>query len=100
MSYFGGKSNDVPMDIIETRDNGYVFTGIDETGSKKGKVYLTKINEDGITEWSKKFESERKDLGVSVVECPDSSLIVLINTGAFTGKIANSSEYLDTQRTP
>ena len=99
VSYFGGRSNDVPMDIIETSDNGYVFTGIDETGSKAGKVYLTKINEDGITEWSKKFESERKDAGMSVVECPDSSLIILINTGAFTGKVANSSEYLDPHRT-
>ena len=92
-SYFGGISNDYSSSIIETLDHGYVLTGVDEGGASKGDVYFYKLKEDGTKEWGHVYQSTTKDMGMDVIQCSDSSYLIIVNSDTFHGKLANASEY-------
>ena len=97
-AYFGGASNDYASSVVETLDHGYAITGVDEGGASKGDAYLYKVDEYGVKQWGKTFQTTTKDMGMDVIQCPDSSYFVLLNTETFHGKIANASEYRGSER--
>ena len=98
-SYFGGKKNDYSSGLIETKDKGYLLTGINRAEGDRGAAYLIKVNNDGVKEWEQFYNTANKDMGMDVIQCADSSFMVLVNVNTFVGKSANSSEYLSTEAT-
>ncbi len=94
VSYFGGYHNDLAYSLKESKDGGYLITGIDRSYGTLGAVFLVKTNASGVQEWSKYYDTANKDIGMDVAECSDSSFMILATTSTFIGLIANSSEYL------
>lgn len=93
-SYFGGKKNDYSGGLIETKDKGFVITGINRAEGSRGAAYLIKVNKDGVKEWEHFYDEPYKDMGMDVVQCEDSGFIMIANINTFKDKSANSSEYL------
>ena len=98
-SYFGGTSDDYSSGLIETKDNGILVTGINRAEGKEGAAFLMKVDENGVKKWINYYNTSHKDMGMDVVECPDSTLLLLVNSNTFTGKSAVSSEYLSSEAT-
>lgn len=98
-TYLGGLSNDYPTNIIETCDKGYVMTGVIEAFGTLGSAFLYKLNENGTIAWQKYYDTNEKDMGMDVVQCPDSSFLILANKAAFHGLMANSNEYKSSEPT-
>lgn len=94
MKYYGDKEDDHASKIIETADHGFLITGTNRSKGKLGAAFLIKTDLNGNIEWKRFYDTENKDIGMSVIFSSDSTLFVLINSNSFVGKIANSSEYL------
>ena len=93
VAYFGGTASDFTYGLEETMDGGYLITGINRSEGPLGATFLIKLDSGGVKQWEQYYDTGIKDIGKDVVEGPDSSLYLLINTGSYLGKIANSSEY-------
>jgi hypothetical protein len=92
-SSYSGTSSDFTFGAEETNDGGYLVTGINRGEGILGSAFLIKLNSGGVKEWVHHYDTSIKDIGRDIVEGSDLSLYLLINTGSFNSKIANSSEY-------
>jgi len=95
-AYFSGIESDYTSSAFETADGGVLITGMHQAEGVFGTAFLIKLNSGGVKQWERYFDTNLKDIGKDVVEGSDLSLYLLLNTGAFVGKIANSSEYKTT----
>jgi hypothetical protein len=93
IAYLGDWHNDYVYSVKETRDNGYLITGINRAQGVLGAAFLAKTDQNGVLLWQQFYETPTKDIGMDVVECTDGSLLILATTSSFINKIANSSEY-------
>ncbi|MBI2279767.1 MAG: T9SS type A sorting domain-containing protein [Bacteroidetes bacterium] len=93
-SYFGGNDDDYIFNTIETFDKGFLITGLNRAAGVSGATFLIKINKDGVKEWEKFYDTNNNDIGMDVIECSDSSILLLVNTSSFADKIAHVSEYI------
>ena len=98
-SYFGGTSNDYSAGIIETKDSGVLITGLNRAEGNLGSGFLMKVDKNGVKEWEQFYNTSYKDMAMDVVQCPDSSFLLLVNSNTFIGKSAVSSEYLSSETT-
>lgn len=98
-SYFGGKSGDFTAGILETNDKGLLITGNDMAAGSYGAAFLIKVDQNGVKKWSQYYNTNFKDMSMDVVECPDSTFLLLVNSNTFVGKSALSSEYLSPKAT-
>jgi hypothetical protein len=80
---YGGTKNDLPSNIITTRDGGYLMTGA--TRSANGDVtenhgdydlWLLKINADGSIKWQKTYGGSASDAGAVILETFDGGYII------------------------
>jgi hypothetical protein len=94
VSYFGYGHNDYVYSVKESADGGYVITGINRAYGTMGAIFLIKTDSNGVLLWQKFYDTNDKDIGMDVVECADSSFMILATTSSFFGKISNSSEYI------
>jgi len=92
-SYFGDEHDDHVFSVLETADYGYLITGTNRAQGKEGAVFLIKTDINGVLEWQNFYDTPTKDVGMDVVECDDSSILILAAANSFVGKIASSSEY-------
>ncbi|VVB62268.1 Uncharacterised protein [uncultured archaeon] len=80
---YGTKGYDWGYDIIETSDNGFIFTGGTDTsitGTHILDIGLIKVNKDGVLQWEKFFNKppveKRWDEGYGVIQTVDGGYII------------------------
>ena len=93
-SYFSGSSDNVGFGLIQTKDNGFLTVGYDRSEGDLGACSMIKLNEFGVLEWEKFYDTPNKDIAMDVIELHDGTIFLLANTSSFEGKITNSSDYL------
>lgn len=68
----GGKGPDRGVSVQQTRDNGYIVTGVTSSfGSGEEDIYLVRLNSEGDTLWTRTYGGLNSDNGWSVVESSD-----------------------------
>lgn len=76
--YFGGNSDDIGQDIIQTQDWGFAATGFSQSFGADGDydVYVIRTDVDGKLIWSKIYDEGFIEHGYSIIETPDKGLVV------------------------
>lgn len=85
MTHYGSPQDDIGHSILQSRDGSYVILG--QTTRNEGQlidILLSRNDSVGVPVWQKTFGGNAVDIGKSIVELPDSSLV-------FTG-YSNSSD--------
>ena len=82
---FGGNGNDIPVDIIRTKDKGYLIAANSNSTPSSYKksenfggndYYIIKLNEKGEILWEKTFGGSFDDQIKSVIETKDGFILV------------------------
>ena len=74
---FGGTVDDMPYQVRQTSDGGYVFTGYTNSfGAGAQDVMLGKVNSSGVLQWIKTYGGTGMDQGQSVQQTSDGGYIV------------------------
>jgi hypothetical protein len=99
---FGGTSDDEPLSMQQTSDNGYIVAGItksyngDVTENKtSGDYWVTKISSSGGLEWQKCLGGNAPDEAYSIRQTFDGNYIVAGNTYASDGDITLNHGHSD-----
>lgn len=73
---FGSDQDDKGMDIIQTMDSQYVAVGYTNGYNvSQTDILVAKTNKLGVPIWQKTFGGISADIGKSIIELPDSSLV-------------------------
>jgi hypothetical protein len=83
-SFFGGAVQDIGNDIVQARDSSLIVVG--NTGSfhsVQTDIYLAKVNSKLHAKWQKNIGGNLTDVGKSVVELKDSSIVIAGYTSSF-----------------
>ncbi len=84
ISFFGGASQDIGYDIIQSKDSNLIVVG--STGSfysVQTDIYLARVNQALHAKWQKNIGGNQTDVGKSVVELKDSSIVIAGYTSSF-----------------
>lgn len=80
---YGGSDNDYSFSIVQTSDNGYVFTGGssssdgDLTYNYGGSdIWVVKLNPTGVIVWQKSVGGPFEDIGWNVIETTTGDIVV------------------------
>lgn len=74
---YGGTKDDSGSSIRQTSDYGYIIAGTTESSGAGGSdVWLLKVSEGGILEWSKTLGDRYSDRGYDVLELKDGYLVL------------------------
>ncbi len=74
---FGGEADDVGYSIKQTLDSGYIVTGQTTSfGSTSTDIYIAKTNKYLIPKWQKNFGGFFSEVGKSIIELSDSSIVI------------------------
>jgi hypothetical protein len=69
---YGGSGIDVPKDVVETNDGGYVLAGYTASfGSGDNDVWLVKFDSGGAFQWSQTYGGTLNDFADAVVQTVD-----------------------------
>jgi putative intracellular protease/amidase len=91
---FGGASWDVGQSVCVTSDGGFLICGFTHSsGAGEEDVYVVRTDRDGQPIWSRTYGGARLELGHSVYESADGSIMVGASTGTF-GPEGNTNAYL------
>jgi len=81
---FGDGGYDVGYDVKQTYDKGYIITGSTSSfGKGNTDVYLLKIDSMGQKVYEKSFGGYNNESGKSIIELPDSSIVIAGFTSSF-----------------
>jgi len=90
----GGKGNDEPGGLLQTRDGGYIMAG--ETHSSDGDVtsnhgnydlWVIKMNSLGQIQWQKTYGGSGDDYGGAIIESVDGGFIIAASTNSKDGDL-------------
>jgi len=91
---YGGTSWDVGQSVCQTSDGGLLIGGFTHSsGAGEEDVYVVRTDRDGQEIWSRTYGGARFELGHSIYERADGSIMVGATTGTF-GPEGNSNAYL------
>jgi len=91
---YGGTSWDVGQSVCVTGDGGLLICGFTHSsGAGEEDIYVVSTDRDGQEIWSRTYGGARFELGHSIYECADGSIMVGATTGTF-GPEGNSNAYL------
>lgn len=81
---YGGTGTEHGYDIQATTDSGYVITGSSWSyGAGKSDIYVLKINQYGMVQWSKTIGGPEKEVGRSIRLTSDGGYIVCGSSSSF-----------------
>ncbi|MEO0141696.1 MAG: hypothetical protein ABIM88_09145 [candidate division WOR-3 bacterium] len=77
----GGPANDYGWSMIRTNDSGYAIIGQTESfGAGGADLLLLKLGPDLSLAWASTYGTSRRDVGSSLVQLPDESLVLFATT--------------------
>lgn len=94
-SFYGSGHAESATSIIQTSDGGYIFTGqtfpndSESEDIGQGEVFITKLNSNGDTQWSKMLLGNNQDYPRQVVEASNGDFIIAGHTASTTGNYQN-----------
>ncbi|TNE77968.1 MAG: T9SS type A sorting domain-containing protein [Bacteroidetes bacterium] len=98
----GGTGYDYAWSVIETSDQGYLFTGMtassdgDLSGSHPmGDVLLVKLDINGAISWVKTFGGFDQDQGRKVIETSDGGYVIAGATASVSGDVTMNQGLID-----
>jgi len=68
------EDQEIPFHVLQTQNGEYLVTGTIHDTTSIRKMYLLKVGDDGIQNWSRKIESTRARWALSTVELPNGEL--------------------------
>ncbi|MFK7979219.1 MAG: T9SS type A sorting domain-containing protein [Saprospiraceae bacterium] len=75
---FGGPYNDRGFSLTEAKDGGYILTGRTELiEDESADVYLVRTDTDGNLLWEQNFGGADIEVGESVIEASDGSIVIV-----------------------
>ena len=81
---FGGSSNEIPTQVLETSDGGYLVLGSTYSFvAGSSDIYLLKTDFSGNLDWNKTFGGSSDDSSTQVLETSDGGYLVLGYTYSF-----------------
>ncbi|MDD5530703.1 MAG: T9SS type A sorting domain-containing protein [bacterium] len=80
---FGGTGMDYGISVEQTKDGGFIATGVTWSFGIGGDVYLVKTNSFGDTLWTRTYGGTGKDDAYSVQQTSDSGFIIAGRTYSF-----------------
>jgi len=90
---YGGLSDDMSWDMIQTNDSGYISVGGTMSfGSVSMSVYLVKTDKNGFLEWSNTYSKKNGNIGYGVIQTSDNGY--LIAGGAFNTSVNSRDCYV------
>ncbi len=74
---YGGLWEDAALSVQQTKDKGYVISGVHESFLAGGKLfYVLKLTKDGKKDWEKTFGAGKEELASSVFQTDDGGYVV------------------------
>jgi hypothetical protein len=81
---FGGTGRDYGNSVIQLSDGSYIAAGYTLSfGAGGDDLWLVKVDQDGTEEWNKTFGGSSSDVGYSVIETFDGSVVIAGHTLSF-----------------
>lgn len=82
--FYGGNNSEIAVNTIQTRDGGYLMTGLTMTyGAGDDDVYLIKTDSNGSPLWTKVFGGVDLEIGQSAVQTSDGGYLIVAITWSF-----------------
>ena len=73
----GGTDYDEAFSVCQTSGNGYALTGVTNSfGAEYPNLYIVKISNVGLLEWTRTFGGDNDDIAVSVMNTSDGGLTI------------------------
>lgn len=81
---FGGPETDGPVSVQQTRDNGYVFTGLTYSyGNGDGDCWVVKTDENGNELWNKTYGGADYDRAQSIIQISGGGYVITGGTYSY-----------------
>jgi len=100
--YFGGGLSEIPNDLIETQDNGFILVGtsdsadVDISNNKGGyDFWLVKIDANGVLVWEKSFGGSEIDEAYAITATEDGNYVVVGDTRSVNVDVSQNSGSAD-----
>jgi len=100
--YFGGGLSEIPNDLIETQDNGFILVGtsdsadVDISNNKGGyDFWLVKIDANGVLVWEKSFGGSEIDEAYGITATEDGNYVVVGDTRSTDVDVSQNSGSAD-----
>ena len=103
---YGFAGSDTPNSIIQTRDNGYLLTGVLDVSASNGQgdrhaavrqrhaggdYWAVKLNSSGVREWSNYYGGSFTDTAYDAIQTQDNGYIIIGSSDSNDVDISNSN---------
>lgn len=79
---FGGSNWDIPTDVKQTKDNGYIITGRTYSFGAGGiDIWVIKLDETGTVQWNKTYGTQYYEGGIESQQTSDGGYIIIGSKG-------------------
>ncbi|MBK8487297.1 MAG: T9SS type A sorting domain-containing protein [Bacteroidetes bacterium] len=99
---YGSSEGDIPNDILQTADNGFIVAGYTlgydgDVSENKGinNLWIIKLDSTGILEWQKTYGGSNEDEAYSIVEKPEGGYMCLGVSYSNNGDVSGSHGFDD-----